>query len=247
MVFAFLRARRRKRWLEAPFPEAWRPIVEARLSFAARFADDERARFLGQLHAFAREKNWEGVRLDVTDEMKVVVSGLAARLTRNLDLSLYDDLVSIVLYPSHLKIDDERAPEGGHEGGAVLGLAHRFGTVVLSWDAVTHGIANTTDGHNTALHELAHVLDLRDGEFDGTPPFERRSDALAWARAFAPRFLELRADPGRNVLRAYGATNEAEFFAVATEAFFEKPRQLRRQAPALYDELAKYFRVRPAG
>jgi hypothetical protein len=220
-----------------PFPAAWMPYVDEHLSFHKDFDDNERQRFLGQLHAFLLEKNWEGVRVDVTDEMKVVVSGLAVRLTRNLDLSLYDDLVSIVMYPSSLKLEEKN--------GIVLGLAHRFGTVVLSWNAVTHGIENETDGLNTAIHEFAHVIDLKDGEFDGTPPLDTRKDAHAWAAAFAPRFLELRKDPERNVLREYGATNEAEFFAVATEAFFEKPHALKRKAPALYEEMARFYKVRP--
>jgi MtfA peptidase len=235
MLGALVRRMKRDKWMRAPFPEAWASIVEKRLSFAKHFAPDERARFLAQTHAFLREKRWEGVNVDVTDEMRVTISGLACRLTRNIDLSLYDDLVSIVIYPSSIKHDDKQ----------VLGLAHRFGTVVLSWNAVLSGAANTTDGLNTALHEFAHVLDLKDGDFDGTPPFDRPSEAHAWARAFAPRFLELRKAPERNVLREYGATNEAEFFAVATEAFFEKPEQLKKRAPGLYDELAKFYRVTP--
>lgn len=236
MLGALVRRMRRDKWMRARFPEAWLPIVERRLAFAKSFNTDERARFLGQLHAFLREKRWEGVGIDVTDDMRVTISGLACRLTRNIDLSLYDDLGSIVIYPGPIKVDE-------HEGKQVLGLAHRFGTVVLSWSSVLSGATNTTDGLNTALHEFAHVLDLRDGDFDGTPPFDRPSEAHAWARAFAPRFLELRAHPRKNVLREYGATNEAEFFAVATEAFFEKPEQLKKRAPALYDELAKFYRV----
>src|SRR5688572_1276629 len=116
MLGALVRRMKRDKFSRAAFPPEWLPHVEKRLAFASRYADDERARFLGQLHAFVKEKRWEGAAgLTVTDEMRVTIAGHAVRLTRNLDLSLYDDLVSIVIYPDHLKIDGKE--------GAVLGLA----------------------------------------------------------------------------------------------------------------------------
>lgn len=237
-VFSFFRDHRRHKLAEEPFPTAWLPIVEQRLTFTKRFTPSELERFLVVLNVFAKDKEWVGIHgLEITDEIKVVISGAAARLARNLDLDVYDQLRTIVVYPSHFqKTDDE----------VFLGQAFRWGQVVLSWDAVRNGLVNPGDGHDTALHEFAHMLDAANGVFDGTPELHDRHDYAAWAKAFSKHFFELREKPEKNVLRAYGATNEAEFFAVATETFFEKPVQLKNRAPDLYEQLQHYYLVDPA-
>ena len=239
-MFSLWRAWKRRQWAKQPFPAEWRPVVERHFPFVAQLQEEERTRFFTHLQVFAHEKHFEGAGgLVVTDEMKVVVAGCAARLARNLPLGIYDDLVTVLLYPSAWK--DPRT-----EGNVNLGEAHRWGLVVLSWDSVTSGLANSTDGHDTALHEFAHVIDFVDGQADGTPEFESSTELHAWARVFSAHYEKLRARPERSqVLRAYGATNEAEFFAVATEAFFERPARLKAKAPDLYEELRKYFRVDP--
>lgn len=239
-MFSFIRSWKRRRLAREPMPPAWQPVVQAHFPFVARLDEATRARFFTHLTVFAREKRFEGAGgLEITDEMKVVVAGCAARLARNLSLDVYDDLVTVVLYPAAWK-----DPRG--EGGVHLGEAHRWGLVVLAWDAVRHGLQAPGDGHDTALHEFAHVLDLADGAFDGTPELETSSEVRAWARVFSGHYEKLRARPERHaVLRAYGATNEAEFFAVATEAFFEKPGKLKQKAPDLYAELSRYYRVDP--
>ena len=238
-MLSLLRRFKRRRLAARPFPSEWLPIVEDRLAFVHRLVPEERARFLTRLQVFALEKRWEGAHgLVVTDEMKVVVSGAAARLTRNLSLDVYDSLNTIVIYDGNFK--------GANPDGVTFGEAHRWGLVVLSWDAVSRGLANPRDGRDTALHEFAHVLDLGDGGFDGTPPLHDAADYQAWTQAFSEHFLRLRKQPNRGVLREYGATNEAEFFAVATEQFFENGRRIHQKAPALYRELMRFYRVDPA-
>lgn len=236
-MFSFFRDFRRQKFAAEPFPTGWMPIVEQRLTFTKRFQPDELERFLVVLKVFAKDKDWVGIHgLEISDEIKVVISGAAARLGRNLDLDVYDQLRTVVVYPSHFSHDDE----------AFLGQAFRWGQVVLSWDAVKGGLKNPGDGHDTALHEFAHMLDAASGGFDGTPELHDARDYGAWAQAFSKHFLELREKPEKNVMRAYGATNEAEFFAVATETFFEKPAQLKNRAPDLYEQLQHYYLVDPA-
>jgi Mlc titration factor MtfA (ptsG expression regulator) len=233
-----LRYLRRRRYKKRPFPAEWEAIVRDRLPFAARFTVEEHARFQAHLKLFVWEKHWIGANeLEVTDEMRVTIAGAAARLSRNLDFGVYDRLTEIVIYPNHYK-----HPNKEH---IVFGEAHTWGTVVLSWDAVTRGLSNPDDGHDTALHEFAHVLDIRDGSFDGTPPIDDDLTLRTWVRVFSSHYLAMKKGK-RRVLRSYGSTNEAEFFAVATEAFFEKPIQLKQKAPELYAELAKFYRVDPA-
>ncbi len=239
-LFAFFRSRKRRKLAREPMPQGWQAIIKAKLPFAAKLEDEARARFETQLKVFVWEKHWVGVRgLRVTDEMKVVIAGQAARIARNLSLDCYDRLTEVVLYPSHY-VHPER------DGMIIYGEAHRWGTVVLSWDAVKHGLVNPRDGHDTTIHELAHVLDVSDGAFDGTPPLHARADYGPWAQVLTAHYLQLRSAPERGVLRAYGAINEAELFAVATEAFFERPRTLRREAPDLYEVLQRYYQLDPA-
>jgi hypothetical protein len=238
-MFGLIRSWQRRRAAREPFPEAWRAVVDDRLPFAASLDEAERARFLTHLQVFAKEKNWEGAGgLTVTDEMKVVIAGAAARLARNLSLDVYDGVKSIVIYPGHYKHPDK--------DGIVFGEVNSWGTVVLSWDAVEHGIGNPFDGHHTALHEFAHALDFTDGEFDGTPTLPEAKDYQTWTRVFSEHYLKMKKRPHKSVLRRYGATNEAEFFAVASETFFEKPDQLKKKSPELYEELRRYYKIDPA-
>lgn len=142
-----------------------------------------------------------------------------------------------MVYPSSFVLpNDERE---------ILGLAHHWGTVVLSWDAVRKGIAVPSDGHDTAVHEFAHALDIEDGSYDGTPNLASGPDYHDWIRVLGSHFSKLQRNPRGGVLRSYGATNEAEFFAVATEAFFEKPVALKRRAPDLFQQLQNFYNLDP--
>ncbi len=121
--------------------------------------------------------------------------------------------------------------------------------IVLAWDAAQRGAAHPSDGQNVVLHEFAHQLDFEDYSTDGAPALATRAEYLAWARVMSSEFKALRAaeEAGTpTVLDTYGATNPAEFFAVATEAFFERPRALRARHPELYAELGRFFRQDPA-
>src|SRR5438046_6815144 len=113
-------------------------------------------------------------------------------------------------------------------GKPVLGVAHaKGGPVVLAWDSVLQGAANTKDGRNLVIHEMAHKIDFLDGAADGTPPLETAEERRRWAHVCSEAYLA-RKDGEDTFLRAYAGTNEAEFFAVASEVFFEKPVQMRR-------------------
>ncbi len=239
-MFGLWRGWRRRRLARRPFPEQWEAILKERFPAAASLSAEEAERFRTLLKVFLWEKHWFGAQgLEVTDEMKVVISAAAARMILGLSLEAYDRLTEIVIYPSHYV-------HPGESGQAVFGEAHRWGVVVLSWDAVKHGIANEEDGHDTAMHEFAHVMDASTGAFDGTPPLHAAADYHVWAKVCTEHFRRLDASPHKSVVRRYGATNEAEFFACATEAFFEKSVQLEKRAPDLYAELKRYYRLDPA-
>lgn len=227
------------RYDQKPFPDSWRGILELEYPAYANLAGDDLTAFETHLKHFIWTKHWEGIRgLEVTEEMQVLIAAEAARIARQLPLEVYDNLTSIVIYANTFEHAD---------GVATLGVAHRWGTVVLSWDAVRKGIAVPHDGNDTAIHEFAHVLDYEDGVADGTPLLDKGSDYSDWARVLGHYFCSLQHGGAiRKVMDSYGATNEAEFFAVATESFFERPVTLKRIAPELYAELQVFFRVDPA-
>jgi hypothetical protein len=239
-MFGIFKSHRRKKLYERPLPDAWDELLHDHFSFIAELPDDERELFYRHLKLFLWEKDWFGTHgLEVTDEMKLVISASAARLARKLPVEVYDRVKEIGVYPKGFK------PPHDDEFHAA-GMAHDFGTVVFSWDAVKEGIAIPNDGQDTALHEFAHMLDLNDGVFDGTPKLHTYRDYAPWVDVLSDHFDRLQDNPDRyDIIDEYGATNEAEFFAVATEFFFEKPETLKRDAPDLYEELRKYYKVDP--
>jgi Mlc titration factor MtfA (ptsG expression regulator) len=241
-MFRLLTQWKRRRFDRRPFPPHWLPFVRDYVPFYRDLDERSRERFLRLVKVFVWEKHWiPAGGLEMTEEIPVVIAAAAVRLVMGLDLSYYDRLTEIIVYPSTYKHPDE-------DHVAVFGEAQTWGTIVLSWDAVKHGLSNPHDGHDTALHEFAHVLDIADGNFDGTPQLETRADYRSWVRVMAPNFHALRRRDRRQrqVLRMYGAENEAEFFAVATEAFFEKAATMKERTPALYKELSEFFQQDPA-
>jgi Mlc titration factor MtfA (ptsG expression regulator) len=240
VLFGWWRRRRRARTRATPVPPAWSEILARNAPFVARLRDVDRARLLGDIQVFVAEKHFIAAGgMEITDEVKVTVAAAAARLVLHLDIDRYDDLTEIIVYPGAYK-----HPGAAHGDGAVLGEAHAWGTVVLSWEAVTVGMRNPRDGHDTAAHEFAHVLDRADGAFDGAPSLAAGAHYRPWATVMQKSFDRLRGRDRtlRKVLREYGATNEAEFFAVATEAYFERPDELKKRAPDLFDELERFYR-----
>ncbi len=234
---------RRRRLARRPLPHPWLSHLERRVAFYPLLPPELRPRFLTLLKTFIWEKHFIGAGgMEITDEVRVVIAAPAVRMVLHLDLSYYDRLTEIVVYPDHFRHptdDPERV---------VYGEAHSWGTVVLSWAAVLEGLADAGDGLDTATHEFAHVLDRASGDFDGTPVLPRLALYQPWARVMTEHFLKLRQGERRQrrVLRSYGAQDEAEFFAVATEAFFERPQVMQRETPDLYALLQRFFGCDPA-
>ena len=250
-----------RRWKPPPrrrsrgrVPGEWRPIIEERVPLVRPLSPAEWDRLLDLVHTFLREKTFEGVGgLEVTTEMRLVIAAQACLLLLHHDGSCYPGVRSVILYPSTFL---PRRPEldGRSYGGVapdsqpLLG-EHTHGAIVLAWDSSLHGAADLGDGQNVVLHEFAHELDREDGYVDGIPLLEAPSSTRSWSRVLQGRFDELRRtsqDGQPDVLNAYGATNRAEFFAVATEAFFTRPVEVRTRYPDLYDELKAFYRQDPA-
>jgi Mlc titration factor MtfA (ptsG expression regulator) len=251
MMFGFFRRRRRERLRAAPFPPEWLGIVERNVPLYRRLPEADRRELRGHVQVFLAEKHFEGCGgLALTDEIRVTIAAQACLLLLHRDADPYPRLITILVYPGAYVA---RAVES-LGGGLVIegeqgrqGEAWADGVVVLSWDDVRAGASDARDGHNVVLHEFAHQLDQEDGVADGAPVLGRRSRYVAWARVLGAEYERLRRATGReSVLDGYGATDPAEFFAVATECFFETPVALRRKHPELYEELKGYYRQDPA-
>lgn len=255
-MFGWITERRRRHLEAEPFPEAWEEILKQNMGHYRLLDDGEREHLRKLVQVFVAEKHWEGAGgLELTDEVRVTVAGEACLMLLGRDHSLYRGVQSIVVYPSAIVrpkrgrsfFDPGGQPDEGEK--AVVGEAHLDGPVLLSWDAAKKGARNPRDGRNVVIHEFAHKIDMLDRRADGTPPLESREARQSWAEIASEVYLELRrrTERGRkSFLDAYGATNEAEFFAVATEHFFEQPIELEQQHRDLYGLLRDYYNQDPA-
>lgn len=253
-MFGFLRDRHRAQVRERPFPDAWVGYLERNVPAYGRLSDADREELRGHVLVFIDEKQFEGCGgLELNDEIRVTIAGQACLLMLHRVAEYYPRVVSILVYPTAYE-----APSMEHIGGGVvlegtsarLGESWVDGVVILSWDDVARGAEDTHDGHNVVLHEFAHQLDQQDGVADGAPILPSRGRYTSWARVLGEEYEQLRKEAARgrkSVLDAYGATNPAEFFAVATECFFEKGSVLKRKHPELYEELRNYYQQDPAG
>lgn len=248
------RERRREKIWETPFPAEHIVVLERDVKHYARLPEPARKRLRDLVQVFIVEKHWEGCGgLALTDAMKVVIAAQACMLVLELPHRLYENVESILVYPStvlrparRLRIFEAAGAIIENEGTALLGEAHAQGTVVLAWDRV---LRDSRDGHNLVYHEFAHQLDMLDGDADGTPPLASHAERQRWHDVCERAFLRLRAHAERSeptALDSYGATNEAEFFAVATEHFFDRPLALLHAEPELYDVLRAFYRQDPA-
>jgi Mlc titration factor MtfA (ptsG expression regulator) len=252
MVFS-RKSRRRERLRAEPFPDHWRRMIETRVPMFARLAPDDQHELLGHVRVLLEEKHFEGAAgLLMRDEIRLTIAAQAAMLLLHRDTDYFPRLTSIIVYPTGYVAADARA-EGGiwSEGDEhLLGHTQRdLRALVLAWDEAKAGAADPDDGHNLVLHEFAHQLDFEDGSTDGTPVLGSGAEVRAWARVFENELEALRqaADAGEpTVLDPYGAEDPAEFFAVATETFFERGAMLRQRHPRLYDELRRFYRQEPA-
>jgi Mlc titration factor MtfA (ptsG expression regulator) len=251
---AWWRRRRRSALARRPFPAHWEDWLRARTSIYARVPVELRGRLHDLIRIFVGEKDFVGCNgLTVTEEMRVVVAAYACLLVVNRPdvprSHFYDDLFSILVYPTPFIVPHTH--RDGHgvvtEGQRVLsGQAWDSRRIIVSWQDIEDGLAT---GHNVVLHEFAHYLDMEDETMDGAPGLGSARAYRDWSKVFWEEYDRLRVELGAGqptFLDPYAATAPAEFFAVVTEAFFEKPREFEQQHAGLYEQLRRYYRVDPA-
>lgn len=240
MLFAWLKRRRRTKRRARPFPAAWDAHLAAHVPQAAQLPPALARKLREDVLVFVAEKTWVGCNgLAMTDEIRVTIAANACLLLLGATRPhhYFDGVLSVLVYPTSF--------HGSSEGDAeTMGEAWQHGPVILSWAEI---LDNRTDDRNVVVHEFAHQLDGLDGEMEGVPPLSReqreRWEAIA-EREFTA--LVRRADTGTpSLLDYYGAENRAEFFAVVSECFFERPSEMAVQHEALFEWLVAFYRHDP--
>lgn len=243
--------RRRARLRRRPFPAAWRRILRRRVPAVARLPADLQQRLKGHVQVFLAEKPFigcDGQAID--DEVRVTVAALACLpLLGHPRPDVYPRLRQVLVYPGAFVVHREEPAGDGlvrAHPRALSGESWTHGQVVLGWNEVLDGAADPGDGRNVVLHEFAHQIDQDKGVADGRPWRPGAARRRRWARVMDAALQRLRRE-GSQAIDPYGATDPAEFFAVVTETFFERPQALADEAPEVYRELALLYRLDPAG
>lgn len=242
--------RRRRALRRARLPdEAWRTTVSG-LPVLRGLTPEELERLRELASLFLREKQVVAAGgLPLDDGLRIMIAAQACLPVLNLGLDYYAGWVSVIVYPGEFVPEHEFMDDAGVVHvvrEAMMGESWEYGPVVLSGaDAVRSG---EHDGVNVVIHEFAHKLDMLSGAMNGLPPLHREMSAAQWAQAFGAAFADLCAKAekgGETVLDPYGAESPAEFFAVASEAFFETPAILQQAYPEVYRQLAAFYRQDP--
>ena len=243
---------RLKKAIAAPFPDEWVDILERNIEVYRNLPTPLRMQLRKLIKQFLHQKTFSGSNgLVITDEIRLTIAAEACMLLLNRNTNVYPSLRYIIVYPTTFIVDRAQGDWDGtvNEGSkTLLGESWSNGKVILAWDNVLQGAKNFEDGHNVVLHEFAHQLDSETGGTNGAPILTSNSGMRTWAKTLSEEFNELQRDAAkgkRSLIDHYGATNPAEFFAVATETFFEKPGEMNKHHKELFEVLKNYYRIDP--
>ena len=248
----YLTERKRQKIRARAFPAAWRDILKRRVPYVRALPADLQLQLKRHIQVFVTEKAFIGCDgLEITDEMRVTIAAQACLLILNRPGDYYPNLRQILVYPGSFVVHQAHTDDIGvaHQGRQVLsGESWSEGQVILSWQDTLAGAAAPNDGENVAIHEFAPQLDQEPGPANGAPLLARRAHYARWSQVLGAEFDALRMRPARDetsLFSNYGATDPAEFFAVISEVFFEQPQRMSDEHPALYRELAQFYRLDP--
>jgi Mlc titration factor MtfA (ptsG expression regulator) len=248
----FERWREKRRLAREPMPAEWIGYIAATLSQWQYLDADERRQVLDDVRMLIGSKTWEAAKgFALTDEIKVTIAAQAALLILGFDdVNPYRNVSAIIVHPTTVFLGGEHP---GHVAGtmsdepmSLLGLAQFDGPIIIAWDEVRRNARHPERGHNVVFHEFAHKLDMLDGIIDGMPPVGRGEAVERWVAVCEEEFANVQAGYGGPLIDDYAATDPAEFFAVVTEVFFDRPVELEAEKTALYEVLRDFYRQDPA-
>ena len=241
---------KRKGVARLPFSKQWRKIIQQRMPYFKKMPSHLQLQLKQHIKVFLSEKKFIGYNgIKITDEIRVTIAAQACLLLLNRKTDYYPKLKTILVYPRAFVKQHQSINSHGVQfthNSTLAGESWAYGNIVLSWQDTLNGALVPDDGQNVVIHEFAHQLDQEDGFANGAPILGPSQSYECWANVFSREFEQLKqqANNGQHsIFSYYGATNPAEFFAVASEVFFEKSDELRAQHPKLYQQLSLYYRV----
>lgn len=215
-----------------------------KVNFYKNLTSQERLSFESQVEHFLNTTTITGIKTTVDQEDRILIASSAVIPIFAFDNWEYRNLTEVLVYPEHF---DENFKIGS-KSKFILGMVgngYMEGTMILSKKSLHHGFDNTTDKQNTAIHEFIHLIDKADGKIDGViMGIKQNMLVLPWLDLMNSKIQEIQ--KSKSDIRSYGATNNAEFLAVAGEYFFERPKLLKKKHPELYSYLAEFFSQSPA-
>lgn len=255
IIWAVVRYRsrvRRQRLFQQPLNSAYITLLENKVPLYTRMPQELRQTLQGCINYFLDEKVFVGRDgLAINDEIRLIIAANACLLLVNRPVKYFPGFSTILVYPDSY-IAKEVSYDGlleVHKRSIRAGESWHRGPIVLSLADVLRGVSNDQDGHNVVLHEFAHKLDEQNGVMDGLPVLRESAHYKEWAEVLTREYDKFlgRVDRGKNkVIDEYGAVSAPEFFAVATESFFEKSKQMKKKLPELYQQLQTFYGLDPA-
>ncbi|MBB2484960.1 zinc-dependent peptidase [Mitsuaria sp. WAJ17] len=246
------RRQQRQRRMQAPFPAAWRSLLRREWPLYRRLTPPQQRRLQQLVQVFVAEKPVIGCGgLKVSTAMKVLIAAQACLPLLGHARGVYPQLSQVLLYPAAFavqRVHDLGAGVQMERREWLSGESWQQGQVILSWQDVLAGARVADDGRNVVIHEFAHQLDQANGRANGAPPLGSRQAHEHWATVMQGEFQALKQALAQGLpclLDPYAATDEAEFFAVASESFFEQGELMAQRHPRLYALLADYYGLQP--
>ncbi len=241
---------RRLRSTRIPWP-LWQAAVRA-APLLVRVAPRDRWRLRALAGRFLRDKTISGARgLAPDDFSRVFIAAQACLPVLRLGLDWYRGWTEVIVYPDTFVVERDEYDAGGvvhRSRRALAGESWDRGPVILSWADAHPAQGHRQPGSNVILHEFAHKLDLLNGAANGMPPLHSGMSRREWTETFSAAYAQLcrQLERGQHTpLDPYAGEGPAEFFAVASEEFFEDPVHLQRAYPAVYDQLSRFYRQDP--
>ena len=232
---------RKRKWIKAvnPIPLTWKTILSKEVNFYRSLSDDEKVNFEKRTQTFLLNHRITGIQVELNETDKVLLAASAIIPIFKFPQWRYDNLFEILIYPDTFNHDFETSGDDRLILGMV-GSGYMEGKMILSQKALRHGFANDTDKRNTAIHEFIHLIDKMDGAVDGIPALLLdKPYVIPWLELIQKKIEDIYAQ--RSDINPYGGSNKIEFFAVASEYFFERPKLLAKKHPDLYQLLEEVF------
>ena len=252
LALPYWREMRRQRIRRQTFPETWERFLLRRVPLYRKLPPAWQQELKKHILVFLAEKQFEGCGgLVMRDEIRVTIAAQACMLLLNKPFDYYPSLRSVLVYPSGFAV--QREVSAGYSVGServeLAGESWPSDILVLSWEDIIEDAFHVGEGVNVVLHEFAHQLDAGQSDTGVRPVLPPRIEPAHWADVFgtAYRRLQERVEHGdsESALDSYGAESPAEFFAVATEAFFDRPEALQAEDPELYRQLSSFYNLDP--